>query len=64
MAMGCTISPSLFVLTMKILPKVNIPETPIGKGVVMSPIMAFMGDTTMKREKVFQNTLDELNVLL
>ena len=68
-AMGCTISPSLFVLAMQILLKAagsNIPEAHIGKGVYMPPIKAFMDDTTliMNRKKVVQNTLDRLNNLL
>ena len=68
-AMGCTISPSLFVLAMQILLKAagsNIPEAHIGKGVYMPPIKAFMDDTTliMNRKKVVQNTLDKLNNLL
>ena len=67
--MGCTISPSLFVLAMQILLKAagsNIPEAHIGKGVYMPPIKAFMDDTTliMNRKKVIQNTLDKLNNLL
>ena len=67
-AMGCTISPSLFVLAMQILLKAagsNIPEAHIGKG-CMPPIKAFMDDTTliMNRKKVVQNTLDKLNNLL
>ena len=66
--MGCTISPSLFVLAMQILLKAtgsNIPEAHIGKGVYMPPIKAFMDDTTliMTRKKVVQNTLDKLNLL-
>ena len=65
-AMGCTISPSLFVMAMQILLKAagsNIPEAHIGKGVYMPPIKAFMDDTTliMNRKKVVQNTLDKLN---
>ena len=68
-AMGCTISPSLFVLARQILLKAagsNIPEAHIGKGVYMPPIKAFMDDTTliMNRKKVVQNTLDRLNNLL
>ena len=68
-AMGCTISHSLFVLAMQILLKAagsNIPEAHIGKGVYMPPIKAFMDDTTliMNRKKVVQNTLDKLNNLL
>ena len=68
-AMGCTISPSLFVLAMQILLKAagsNIPEAHIGKGVYIPPIKAFMDDTTliMNRKKVVQNTLDRLNNLL
>ena len=64
-AMGCTISPSLFVLAMQILLKAagsNIPEAHIGKGVYMPPIKAFMDDTTliMNRKKVVQNTLDSV----
>ena len=68
-AMGCTISPSFFVLAMQILLKAagsNIPEAHIDKGVYMPPIKAFMDDTTliMNRKKVVQNTLDKLNNLL
>lgn len=65
-AMGCAISPSLFVKAMKILLKAtgsNILEAQISKGVNMSPIKAFVDDSTMNRV-VFQNAIDKSDGLL
>ena len=59
---------SLFVMVMQILLKAagsNITEMHIGKGLHMSPIKAFMNDTTpiKNRKQVVQKTLDKLGSL-
>ena len=68
-AMGCAISPSLFVLAMQLLLNAvgsNVPEAHLGKGLYMPSLKAFMDDTTlvMNRRPVVQNTLDTFNSLL
>lgn len=53
-AMGCTVSPILFVLAMQILLKATEASTvmvKLGKGIVMPPLKAFMDDTTVLANK-------------
>ena len=68
-AMGCVISPSIFVLAMQLLLNAvgsNAPEAHLGKGLYMPSLKAFMDDTTlvMNRRSVVQNTLYTFNSLL
>ena len=68
-AMGCAISPSLFILAMQHLLNAvgsNVPEAHLGKGLYMPSLKAFMDVTTlvMNRRPVVQNTLDTFNSLL
>jgi hypothetical protein len=65
-AMGCTVSPVLFVLAMQVILKATEAEgkaAHIGEGVYMPPLKAFMDDTTViqngeKRTKAILDRLD------
>ena len=49
-AMGCTVSPILFVLAMQVILKASEKESEgahLGDGVLMAPLKAFMDDTTI-----------------
>src|SRR5215469_5308480 len=68
-AMGCTVSPVLFVLAMQVLLKAVEPSTEdahLGKGVHMPPLQAFMDDTTIltNRKAKAQSILDGFEQLM
>ena len=68
-AMGCAISPSLFVLAMQLLLNAvgsRVPEAHLRKGLYMPSLKVFMDDTilVMNRRPVVRNTLDTFNSLL
>ena len=68
-AMGCAISPALFVLAIQVILNAVepcIPEAHVGGGLHMPPIKAFMDDTTLitNRKQVMQRAINKANDLL
>ena len=68
-AMGCTVSPILFVLAMQVILKAAEYEADtvcLGEGVNIPPLKAFMDDTTVMSNKAAkaQQVLDRLDTLI